>query len=199
LKLSFRFYSLVDRILFVLRYIVVAIIAVFLHSTNPSFDEFHGYITNSIQFGKEGGSIFDARERSITEDMLAVTSSRVDYIFFSIFSIDPNKFRLLEGGKRDRVKFLGLAGKFFLIAGSPSPASRYSSLGDPSTPASLETLPAPSPDKDCFRTGCTPEELETALKSRSDSTYSPSWSGRSRESNCFRTGCSAAELKRALP
>ena len=181
------------------RYIVVAIIAVFLHSTNPSFDEFKGYITNSIQFDKERGSIFGAWGRSIAEDILAATSSRTDYIFFSIFSIDPNKSRLLEGGMGDRVKFLGLAGKFFLIAGSASPASSFSSPENPSTPASVNTLPASSPDKDCFRTGCTPEELETALKSRSDSTYSPSWSGRSRENNCFRTGCSAAELKRALP
>jgi hypothetical protein len=51
------------------RYIVVATLAVFLHSTNPSFDEFKGYITNSIQFDKERGSIFGAWGRSIAEDI----------------------------------------------------------------------------------------------------------------------------------
>jgi hypothetical protein len=88
------FCSLAHFISLVLRYSVFAIIAVFLQSTNPSFDEFKGYITNSIQFDKEKGSIFGAWGRSIAEDILAAPSSRTDYIFFSIFSIDPNKSRL---------------------------------------------------------------------------------------------------------
>jgi len=183
----------------VVRYIALAVLSILLYATNPTVEDFKRHVGSSIPFDKERGSIFGAWGRSIAEDILAATSSRTDYIFFSIFSIDPNKSRLLEGGMGDRVKFLGLAGKFFLIAGSASPASSFSSPENPSTPASVNTLPASSPDKDCFRTGCTPEELETALKSRSDSTYSPYWSGRSRENNCFRTGCSAAELKRALP
>jgi hypothetical protein len=181
-----------------LRFIAVAVIAVFLHSTNPSFEEFKVYIRGSIQFDKERGAVFGALARSIVEDLLALSSSQADYIFFSIFSIDPKMLKFPEGGLRDRVRFFGIAGKFFLIADSSSTSSTYNAPGNPSMPTSVDTSPVPSPDKDCFRTGCSAADLDRALNARSESPSRPSWSGRSRENNCFRTGCSAAELEKAL-
>ena len=181
----------------IFRNIAVAFVAFLLYVTNPSVEDFNRYIVGSPRFDKEEGALVGSWARSLSNTLLSSVSSQADLFFFSVFSVDTSKLRLFEESLPHRVRFFGIAGKFFPIPGASFGSNIYVSPGLSPIPASVEVLPGTSTEKDCFRTGCSPAELDRALRTHSIASSRASQPGRFRENGCFRTGCSPAELESA--
>lgn len=110
-----------------MRYILIAILCIGLHSTNPSKTDFIEFASIQIKkkypeldFKPESGvtsleKLISGFGNTMVSNYLTESTTQKDYLIFSIFEVDMKLARDF-GIKEKNIKVLGVAGKFLPLS-----------------------------------------------------------------------------------